>query len=67
MANNGKDKNDTSYIARRVHYLRNDKNFKMHNINWCEGGLQLADIATDNVVENYLNLRIKYIRVRLDN
>ena len=35
------------------------KKTKMHNIDWCEGGLQLADIATENVGENDLNPRIK--------
>ena len=39
----------------------------MHKIDWCEGGLQLADITTKNVGENYLNPIIKYIMVRLDN
>ena len=39
----------------------------MHNIDWCEGGLQLSDISTKNVVENYLNTRMKYIMVILDN
>ena len=39
----------------------------MHKIDWCEGGIQLADIATKNGVENYLNTRMKYIIIRLDN
>ena len=39
----------------------------MHNIDWCEGGLQLVDIATKNVCENDLNNRMKYIMVRLEN
>ena len=26
----------------------------MHNIEWCEENMQLADIATNNVGENYL-------------
>ena len=39
----------------------------MHRFYWCEVGLQLADIATTNVGENYLNPRMKYIMVRLDN
>ena len=39
----------------------------MHKSDWCEGGLKLVDIATKNVGENYLNLRTKYIMVRLDN
>ena len=39
----------------------------MHNIDWCEGVLQLADIDTNNVGENDLNTRIKYIMARLEN
>ena len=38
----------------------------MHKIDWCEGGLQLADIATKNIYENDLNTRMKYIMVSLD-
>ena len=39
----------------------------MHKIDWCEGGMQLADIATNNFGENYLTLRMKYIMIRLEN
>ena len=39
----------------------------MHKIDWCEGGIQFADIATQNGVENDLNTRMKYIIIRLDN
>ena len=39
----------------------------MHNIDWCEGGLQLADIANKNVGEPDLTSRMKNIMVRLDN
>ena len=39
----------------------------MNSIDWCEGGLQLADIATKNVNETYLTPRMKYIMVRLEN
>ena len=45
----------------------NGENFKLHNIDWCEGGLQLEDIATKNVVENGLNPGMKYIMVSIDN
>ena len=38
----------------------------MHKIGWCEVCLQLADIATKNVGENDLNIRMKYIMVRVD-
>ena len=39
----------------------------MHMIDWCEGGLQLADIATKNVGEPDLTSRIKYIMLSLEN
>ena len=38
----------------------------MQNIDWYKGGIKLADIATKNVGENDLNIRMKYIMVRLD-
>ena len=38
----------------------------MHKIDWCEGGLQLADIGTNNVNEPDLTPRMKYIMVRLE-
>ena len=44
MAKNGKDTKHTRHISRRVHLVRNGENSKMHKIDWCEGGLQLADI-----------------------
>ena len=37
----------------------------MHTIDWCEGGLKLADIGTKNVSEPDLTPRMKYIIVRL--
>ena len=39
----------------------------MHKIEWCEGGLQLADIGTNNVREDVLNPRLGYAMVRLYN
>ena len=39
----------------------------MHEIDWCEGGLQLAYISYKNVGENDLNPRMKYIMVGLEN
>ena len=38
---------------RRVHFVRNVENCKMHNIVWCEVGLHLDDILTNNVGNNY--------------
>ena len=57
MVNNSKDTKHTSNIGRIVHVLRNGENYKLQKIDWCEGGLLLADIETKNVDENYLNPR----------
>ena len=67
MDNNGKDSKHTRHIFRRVNFVRNCKNCKMHNIDWCEGDIQFSDIVTNNVGDNDLNPRMKYITVRLDN
>ena len=67
MANNGKDTKHTSNIERGIHFVRNGEKCKMHKIDWCEGGLQLAYISTNNVGENDLTPGKKYIMVRLEN
>ena len=50
-----------------MHFVRNGEKCKMHKIDWSEGGLQLADIATNNVGEHDLLPKMKYIMVRRDN
>ena len=67
MDKDGKGTKHTSYISRRVNFVSYGENFRMHKIDWCEGGLQLADIATKNVDQNDLNTIIKYFMVRLEN
>ena len=67
VAKYGKDNKHTRHISRRVHFVRIGEKFKIHKIDWCEGGLQLADIVTNNVGENELNHRNEYIMLRLDN
>ena len=67
MAKNGKDTKHTRHIARRMHFERNGKKCKMHKIDWCEGGLQLVDIGTNNLSEPDLKPRMKYIMARLEN
>ena len=39
----------------------------MHKIVCCEGSLKLADIVTDNVIEDELNNILGYTMVRPDN
>ena len=67
MAKNGKYTKHISNIARIMHFVRNGEKRKVHKSDWCEGGLQLTDIATKNVGEHDLTPRMKYIMVRLDN
>ena len=67
MDKNGKDTKHTRHIARIMHFIRNGENCKMQKIDWCEGGMQFADIGTKNVSEPDLTPRMKYIMVRLEN
>ena len=67
MAKNGRDTKHTRHVARRMHFVSNREKCNMHKIEWCEGGLQLADIGTKNVSEPDLTPRMKYIMVRLEN
>ena len=67
MANNDKDTKHTRQISRRMRFVRNGEKCKMHKIDWCEGGMRLADIATNNVGEHDLTQIMKYIMVRIDN
>ena len=67
MAKNGRDTKHTRHIARRMNFVENGEKCKMHKIDWCEGGLQLSDIGTNNVSEPDLTPRMKYIMVRLEN
>ena len=67
MDNNVKDIKHTRHIARRVHFMRNGEKYNMHKIDWCEGGLKLSYIATNNAGDNDLNTRMKYIMARLEN
>ena len=60
MYKNGKDTKHTRHISRRMHFVRNGEKCKIQKIDWCEGGLQLADIATKNVIEPYITPIIKY-------
>ena len=67
MANNGKDIKHTRHIARIMNFVRNGEKCKIHKTNWCEGGLQLADLGTNNLSDPDITPRMKYIMVRLEN
>ena len=67
IAKNGKYAKHTMQISRIVQLVINGNKCKMHNIDWCEVGLKLSNIATKNVGEKNLYIIMKYIMVRLDN
>ena len=67
MAKNGGDTKHTRHIARIMNFVRNGEKCKMQKIDWCEGGLQLADIGTKNVSEPEMTPNMKYIMVRIEN
>ena len=67
MDDSGKDTKHTRQIYRIVHFVRNGEKCKMYKIDWCEGGIKFADIATKNVGEKDLNSIMKHITVSLDN
>ena len=52
MADNGKDTKQKRNISRRLQSVRNGENYKMHQLDWCEGGLKLAYITTKYVGKN---------------
>ena len=49
-----------------MHFIRNGEKCKMPKIDWCEGGLHLAEIGIKNVSEPDLKPRMKYIMVILE-
>ena len=67
MDKNGKDTKHTRHIARRMHFVRNREKCKMQKIDWCEGGMQLADIGNKNLSEPDITTRMRYIVARLEN
>ena len=46
MAKNGNDTKHTRQTERIMNFVRNGEKCNMHKIDWCKGGLQLADIGT---------------------
>ena len=66
MDDNGKVTKHTSHIASKMFFLRNEEKCKMRKIDWCEGGLKLVYIATNNVGEDDLTPIMKYIIIKLE-
>ena len=60
-------KTHTRQISRRMYFVRNRGEYNMHKIYWCEEGMQMADISTNNFGKHYLPPRMRYFMVKLDN
>ena len=67
MAKNGKDKKHTRKISRRMNLVRNGEECNLHKTLWCEAGLHLKDIGTNNVRGDELNHILVYAIVKLEN
>ena len=48
MDNNCKYNKHTRHIDRRINFVRNFEECNLHKKVWFEGGLELADIGTNN-------------------
>ena len=59
MAKNGRDNKHKRQISNILNFVSNGEKCKIHKIDWCEGGLKLADIATKDVGEPDLTPRMK--------
>ena len=66
MAKNGKNTKYTRHISRGMNFITNGERFKMQKIDWCGGGLKLANVATKNIDDPDLTPRMKYNIVILD-
>ena len=67
MAKNGNDTKHTIQIFRRMYFEGNAKEWTLQNSVWCEGGLYLGDIETNNVSKYELNTKLVYTMVRFEN
>ena len=61
MSNNCKETMHTKHIDRIINFVRNSEESNIHKTVWYEGGLQLADIGTNNVRVDELNTILGWI------
>ena len=52
ITKNGKYTKHTRHISRIMNLVINGEECNLHKMFWCEGGLQLVDIGTENVRED---------------
>ena len=64
---NGKDTKHTIHIPRIINFVVNGEECNLHKTLWCEGGLKLSYIGTNNVREDELNPILIYALVRIYN
>ena len=67
MDKNDKDTKKTRHISRRMTFVTNGEECNMNKKVWYEGGLQLEDIETNNVMEGELSPTLGYAIIRLEN
>ena len=67
MDNNGEETKHTSHFSRRTEFVRNGEEWNFHKTVWCEGGLKMSYIGTNNIKEYELNHRLGCSMVILKN
>ena len=67
MSKNDTDAKITTHIYRRMYFVINFEDCNFHKKVWHKGGIQLAEIAANNVREDELNPRLGYAMVRIEN
>ena len=67
MENNGKYIKHTRHTSRIINFLRNVEDLNLQKNIWCERGLHLEVIGTNNVRDDELNPILEYTMLILDN
>ena len=53
-------------MTKIMHFVRNCEYCRLYKTVWCEGGLKLTDIGTNNISLYGLNTKLTYAMIRLD-
>ena len=67
MSKNGKDIKHTRHISMRMHFFRNGEEKNIRKTLWCEIGLKLVYVGTNNVREYEFNRILGYTIVIIYN
>ena len=61
------DTKHTKQVSRRMYFVKYVVEWNVYKTVWCERGLRMADIVTNNVTEDEINTRLVYAMLRHEN